>query len=338
MSTRFAIFGDGSWGTAIAVLLSRNPDYQVRLWSAREDIGREIQARRENVRFLPGIRLPDSLQLTTSVAEAIDSAEIWISAIPTVYLRPTWNRIRQELSHLPGIPCIVSLTKGLELESFKRPSEIITEILGDSDVVVLSGPSHAEEVSRGLPCSVVAASGKIESARRVQQLLTTDRLRVYTNLDPLGVELSGALKNVLGVAAGISEGLGFGDNALSALITRGLAELTRFGVAFGANPATFVGLAGIGDLITTCISEHGRNRAVGIRLAGGEKLSSILASTQMVAEGVTTAKAVHEQAVLRGLEMPICEAIYQVLYEEIDPRDAVTALMLRSLKEEKWPT
>jgi glycerol-3-phosphate dehydrogenase (NAD(P)+) len=232
----------------------------------------------------------------------------------------------------------VSLTKGIERGSFRRPSEILTEVSGASRVVVLSGPSHAEEVSRGLPTSVVAASLDQELALQVQRHFRTDRFRVYTNLDPLGVEIGGALKNVIGLAAGACEGLGYGDNALSALITRGLAEMTRFGVALGAEASTFAGLAGLGDLITTCISKHGRNRKVGERLAKGEKLGDVLSGMSMVAEGVWTARAVHERATAMGIDMPITAAAYRVLYEEMNPADAVNELMLRSPKGERWPS
>jgi glycerol-3-phosphate dehydrogenase (NAD(P)+) len=252
-----------------------------------------------------------------------------------VYLRPTLERVRLELSgRLSSVPVVVSVTKGIEIGTFRRPSEIVAEVLGATRIVVLSGPSHAEEVSHGLPTSVVAAGVDHELAREVQSWFSTERFRVYTNRDPLGVELGGALKNVIGVAAGICDGLGYGDNARSALIARGLAEMTRFGVALGARSATFAGLAGLGDLITTCVSKHGRNRLVGERLARGEGLEAIRASMNMVAEGVTTARAVHERAGALGVDMPITAEIYRVLYEGKQPRDAVNDLMLRSLKKE----
>jgi glycerol-3-phosphate dehydrogenase (NAD(P)+) len=232
---------------------------------------------------------------------------------------------------------VLSLTKGIENDTFLRPSQIAAELLGASRVAVLSGPSHAEEVARGLPTSVVVASADAELARDAQAALSTDRFRVYTNLDPVGVELAGALKNIIGLAAGICDGLGLGDNAKSALMTRGLAEMTRFGVAHGAEPATFMGLAGVGDLVTTCVSPHGRNRRVGERLGRGERLDDILASMAMVAEGVYTARSVHDRAARMGLDMPITAEVYRVLYEGKDPRAAVTDLMLRSPKGEKAP-
>jgi glycerol-3-phosphate dehydrogenase (NAD(P)+) len=209
-------------------------------------------------------------------------------------------------------------------------------VLGPRSVAVLSGPSHAEEVSRGLPTTLVVASDDLPLARWVQQAFSTERFRVYTNLDMIGVELAAALKNVIGIAAGINDGLGFGDNSKSALLTRGLAEMARFGVALGAHADTFWGLAGMGDLITTCISRHGRNRAVGERLARGETLAAIQASTAMVAEGVYTARSVHEKASHMEIAMPISTEVYRVLYEQKDPRSAVADLMLRELRSEAW--
>ena len=328
---RFAVLGDGAWGTAIALLLAQSDRHRVTLWSAREESGRLLRERRENVRLLPGVPIPASVGLTTDVARAVEGADLWVSAVPTVYLRHTMERVRAAVH--PGPP-VVSLTKGLEIHTFRRPTEILTEVLGVEHVAVLSGPSHAEEVSRGLPTSVVVASRDLELARLVQSHFATDRFRVYTNLDPVGVELAGALKNIIGIAAGISDGLGLGDNAKSALLTRGLAEITRFAVALGADAATFTGLAGIGDLITTCVSRHGRNRHVGERLARGDKAADILAGMTMVAEGVYTAQSVHERAAQMGIDMPITTEVYRVLYENKDPRAAVSDLMLRSPKGE----
>jgi glycerol-3-phosphate dehydrogenase (NAD(P)+) len=222
----------------------------------------------------------------------------------------------------------------LEIGTFRRPTEIITELLGTPKVAVLSGPSHAEEISRGMPASVVAASGDLALARWIQQLFSTERFRVYTNPDPVGVELAGALKNIIGIAAGINDGLGLGDNAKAALLTRGLVEMTRFGVALGAEPRTFAGLAGLGDLITTCVSPHGRNHRVGQRLARGERWADIQAGMAMIAEGAYTARSVHERALQMGIDMPITTQVYRVLYENKDPRAAVTDLMLREPKGE----
>lgn len=333
--TTFAVLGDGAWGTAIALLLAGRDDHRVRLWSARVESGLALQRDRENVRLLPGVRVPESVLLTVDVCEAVARADVWVSAIPTVHLRTTLRRVREEIGPDHKVPPVVSLTKGIENGTFARPSEVLTEVLGARAVAVLSGPSHAEEVSRALPTSVVAASDNEGLALAVQKHFTTERFRVYTNLDPAGVELGGALKNVMGLAAGICDGLGCGDNARAALMTRGLAEMTRFGVALGAEPATFAGLAGLGDLITTCLSPHGRNRAVGLRLAAGERLSDIMRMCQ-VAEGVTTTHAVHDRAVQMGIEMPICTEVYRVLYADKPPREAVHALMHRPMKGEHW--
>ena len=275
--------------------------------------------------------IPQSILLTTEIRDAVAGADLLVAAIPTVHLRPTLQRIA---SALPKGTPILSLVKGLENHTFRRPTEIAREVLGTHSVAVLSGPSHAEEVARGLPTTLVAASDDLALALWVQQRFSTDRFRVYTNLDLLGVELAAALKNVIGIAAGINDGLGFGDNAKSALLTRGLAEMARFGVALGASAQTFWGLAGMGDLITTCGSKHGRNRAVGERLAKGEKLADIQAGTAMIAEGVFTARSVYEKSTQMGIPMPIATEVYRVLYEAKDPRAAVNDLMLRELCSE----
>jgi glycerol-3-phosphate dehydrogenase (NAD(P)+) len=342
MPTAFAVLGDGAWGTAIALLLAQSPGHRVSLWSAREESGRLLREKRENVRLLPGVPIPECVGLTTDVARAVEGADLWVAAVPTVYLRATLERARPALRFggpgQPPWPPVLSLAKGLENETFLRPTEVLAQVLGVGRLAVLSGPSHAEEVSRGLPTSVVAASADYELARAVQRWFSTERFRVYTNLDPVGVELAGALKNVMGLAAGICDGLGLGDNAKSALLTRGLAEMTRFGVALGAEASTFAGLAGLGDLLTTCVSRHGRNRRVGERLARGEKLRDVLADMEMVAEGVYTARSVHERATRMGLDLPITAEVYRVLYEGKAPGAAVNDLMLRSPKGEKWPS
>jgi glycerol-3-phosphate dehydrogenase (NAD(P)+) len=332
MPTQFAVLGDGAWGTAIALLLAANPDHRVALWSARPDNARILRERRENVRLLPGVPIPETILLTSDVREAVAGADLWIASVPTVYLRSTFEAVAPALR---GDRPVLSLAKGLEIGTFLRPTEILCQVLGPRPVAVLSGPSHAEEVSRGLPTTLVAASTDLELARWVQQEFSTERFRVYTNLDVVGVELAGALKNILGIAAGIGDGLRFGDNAKAALLTRGLVEITRFGVALGAEHSTFFGLAGMGDLITTCFSRHGRNRHVGERLGKGEKLADILARMTMVAEGVYTTRSVHDKAARMGIAMPITDEVYRVLYEDKDPLAAVNDLMLREPKGEK---
>jgi glycerol-3-phosphate dehydrogenase (NAD(P)+) len=331
MPLRFAILGDGAWGTAVALVLAQNPNHRVALWSAREENGRILQQQRENVRLLPGVRIPESILLTMDLGAAIGDADLWIVAIPTVYLRAT---LEPRAAALQETKPVLSLAKGIENGTFLRPTEIICQVLGPRQVAVLSGPSHAEEVSRGLPTTVVAAGDDWPVISWIQQAFNTDRFRVYTNHDLLGVELAGALKNIVGIAAGISDGLGFGDNAKSALLTRAVVEMSRFGVALGAEPRTFYGLAGLGDMVTTCISRFGRNRHVGERLAKGEKLKEILASMRMVAEGVFTTRSVHERAARMGIDMPITSEVYNVLYEDKDPLTAVNHLMLREPKLE----
>jgi glycerol-3-phosphate dehydrogenase (NAD(P)+) len=332
MPIKFAILGDGAWGTAIGILLATHTDHRVILWSAREENARILQEHRENVTYLPGVAIPSSVELTTDIGHAVSGAELLIVAIPTVYMRHTLEQIAPSL--LDERP-VVSLAKGMEIGTGMRPTEIIRQTLEVHQLAVLSGPSHAEEVSRGLPTTVVAASADSELARWIQERFSTGRFRVYTNSDMVGVELAGALKNIIGLAAGICDGLDFGDNAKAALLTRGLVEMVRFGVAAGAKRETFFGLAGIGDLITTCISPHGRNRHVGERLAKGEKLSEILATMKMVAEGVCTTRSVHAKAIEMNISMPITSEIYRVLYEDKSPLAAVNELMLREPTSEK---
>ncbi len=329
---RVTILGDGAMGTACAMLVASKPEHAVTIWSAFPDQARQMQAERENVKFLPGVRIPDSVSVTAEIAEAAAGAEFFVAAVPTVYLRKTLAGIR---AAVPAGRPIVSIIKGIENDTFQRPSQIIRDMLGPRPVAVLSGPSHAEEISRNLPASVVAASDDLNLARQVQSLFTTPRFRVYTNPDVLGVELAAALKNVIGIAAGVCDGLGFGDNAKSALLTRGLVEITRFGVALGAQTETFAGLAGMGDLITTCISRHGRNRAVGEALGRGKTLDEILAGMQAVAEGVWTCRAVTNLAKQRGIDMPITQEIHRVLFEGKSALEAVNDLMVREPKPER---
>ena len=325
----FAVLGAGGWGTAVAVVLAARPGVRVRLWAAREASGRELIEKRENVRQLPGVPLPTAIEVTTDPAAATAGADCWVTAVPTAHLRGTLERLKPFAGDVP----VVSLTKGIEQGTFRRPTEVVTDVLGPRRVAAVSGPSHAEEVARGMPTSVVAASPDAELAGWVQRHLGGDRLRVYTNHDLAGVELAGALKNVIGVAAGVADGLGFGDNAKAALLARGLVEITRFGVAHGAEPATFAGLAGVGDLITTCFSRHGRNRRAGERLAQGATLADLAAGPQ-VAEGLYTAKSVADRAAAMGLDVPIMSGVHQVLYAGLSPAVAVRELMARAQRGE----
>lgn len=326
MVSRVAILGSGAMGTACAVLLSEHSGQEVSLWGWNDAHIRELTDHRENRRLLPGVRVPEGVTLTTDVSAAVRDAEIIVAAIPTKFLR---SALTQIAPHIPADRPVVSVIKGLEVDTFLRPSEIIADVLGSRAVATLGGPSHAEEIARRLPASVVAASGDLALARRVQQLFSTDRFRVYTNPDVIGVELAGALKNVIAIAAGICDGLGYGDNAKSALLTRGIVEMTRFGTALGAEASTFPGLAGVGDLITTCFSRHSRNRLVGERLGKGETREQILATMDAVAEGVTTARSVHDLAERRDIEMPITEEVYRVLFHGKNAAEATNSLMLR---------
>lgn len=328
---KLAVLGDGAMGTACALLALQRGVQHVVLWSALEENGKLLQQHRENLHLLPGVRIPAPITLTMDPSAAVDGADLLLFAVPTVYLRTTVARF----ANLRGkaVPA-VSVAKGLEVGTFLRPTEILQECLGSRPLAVLSGPCHAEEVTRGKPTGLVAASGDPRLALTVQSCFHGGALRVYTGTDLIGVELAAALKNVVGIAAGISDGLGFGDNAKSALLTRALVEMTEFGVRHGAEARTFFGLAGIGDLITTCVSPHGRNRALGERIGRGETLAQIQASTPKVAEGVYTARSVQERVAEFGVEMPICTAVYKVLYEGLPPLQAVQDLLGRDPKSE----
>ncbi len=332
MPSKIAVLGDGAWGTAIALILAERSDVRVVLWSARPENAQILREHRENMKLLPGVPIPESIELTEDISTAVTEAELWITAIPTVPLRATLKRIAEVCD---SVPPVLSLTKGIEVETFKRPTQIIQEVLGAERLAVLSGPSHAEEVSRGYPSSVVVASEEHEIAKRIQEWFSTDRFRVYTSSDLLGVELGGALKNIMGLAGGICDGLRLGDNTKAALLTRGLVEMTRFGVALGAESQTFTGLAGLGDMIATCMSSHGRNREVGERLGRGESLDEILSTMTKVAEGVATTKSVHERANRMEIEMPITREVHGVLYEGESPLEAVSRLMQRAPRGEQ---
>lgn len=325
-----AVAGDGGWGTALAVLL-RGKGVAVRLWSREPDYAAEMRRTRANPRYLPGVALPEGLLVTGDAAEAFEGAALVVSAIPAQHLRATWEGLAPAL---PRKVPIVSVTKGIENRTLERPTEILAGVCGRRPLAVLSGPSHAEEVSRGLPAAVVAASRSPALAAAVQALFSTERFRVYRLTDVVGVEFAGAAKNVVAIAAGITDGLGLGDNCKAALITRGAVEMARLGRALGAREATFHGLAGMGDLIVTCASRHGRNRAVGERIGRGERLEDILASMRMVAEGVPTARSLVGLTRRLGVEMPIATEVDRVLHEGKDPKRALSDLMLRAPKRE----
>jgi len=327
---RVAVLGDGGWGTALAMLLSRK-GIEVTLWGAFPGYLEEMSRLRENLKFLPGVTLPEELALQADPAEAVDGAELVVVAIPTRYMRQTLSGIA---AALPRGARYVSVAKGLEETSLMRGTEIVRDVLGSVAIGGLFGPSHAEEVARRLPTAVVATADDDELVRVIQATFFTSSFRIYRSADLVGTELAGAVKNVIAIAAGICDGLSFGDNTKAALITRGLAEMTRLGVALGASPATFSGLAGVGDLVTTCFSPHGRNRAVGVRIGKGLSREEAENSTEMVAEGVRTTPAVLKLAGSHGVEMPIAAEVNAVLFEGKGPRQAVVDLMTRPPKAE----
>ena len=327
---KVTVIGNGGWGTTIAILLYKK-GYEVTLWGADVTYTNYLREKRENVKYLKGIPIPSGIYITSDISDPLMSAQLFVSATPTPYLRPTLMKLKNIFDH--GIP-IVSVTKGIENDTLMRPSEIITNVLGKQRIALLLGPSHAEEVARELPTTTVASSIDVDLARLVQEIFTTDRFRVYTNLDVIGVELGAAMKNVIAIASGICDGLKFGDNSKAALITRGLAEISRLGVVMGAQKSTFSGLTGLGDLITTCISPYGRNRWVGEQIGKGGKLQEILDTMEQIAEGVWTTKSVVALSNKFNVEMPITQEIYNVLFAGKSPLEAVSNLMMRAPKSE----
>ena len=328
MST-VAVLGAGSWGTTLAIHLCQS-GAEVRLWgNVRGDLDDMIRTR-ENRKFLSGIRLPDGVKVLPELEDAIRAADFTFYAVPSQAVR--------EVSRLvagtgpAGLP--VCVAKGLELGSLKRMSEVLSECLGDPGPAILTGPSHAEEVSRGIPTTVVAAAADEARARAVQLLCSTPSFRVYTNTDVVGCEYASALKNVIAIAAGVCDGIGWGDNTKGALLTRGLAEISRLGVALGGRRETFFGLAGLGDLITTAMSRHSRNRHVGEEIGRGRTLDEVLGEMVMVAEGVTTARAARDLGRAHDVELPITEQVCAMLFEGRSPREALQTLMTRDLKSE----
>jgi glycerol-3-phosphate dehydrogenase (NAD(P)+) len=317
-------------GTALAMFFARAVG-EVRLWSRDPGRAREMQSGRINARHLPGVVIPEPIRITPDAGEAAAGVDLVVAAVPTSYLRATLEGMARSIPE--AVPAL-SVVKGIEFGTFARPSQIIEQALGARPVAVLSGPSHAEELARGLPASVVVSGRDRGLNDRIRDLLNHATFRVYTSEDALGVELAGALKNILGIAAGICDGLGFGDNAKAALLTRGLVEIARLGVDLGARFETFYGLAGVGDVVTTCYSPYGRNRAVGERIGRGEALDRVLGAMVNVAEGVPTTRSVHRLARDRGVEMPITASLHQVLFEGKSPRAAVTDLMERNPKME----
>ena len=325
--------GAGSWGTALAMVLANN-EHDCLLWSHREDQATEITTNHTNKKYLPETILPTNLKATSDFQQAIQHANVIVIAVPTKAIREVCQNM---LPFLAEKKLFVHVSKGIEPDSLKRISEMIAEELSEDvteAIVVLSGPSHAEEVVLKHPTTITVASENMVAAEKVQDLFMNNSFRVYTNDDVIGVEIGAALKNVIALAAGIVDGLGYGDNAKAALITRGLAEISRLGISLGAQPYTFSGLTGMGDLIVTCTSVHSRNWRAGNMLGKGATLNTVLEEMGMVVEGVRTTKAAYQLATKQQVDMPITKALYSVLFEQVNPKEAVDILMHRTKKHE----
>ena len=335
-SDRIAVLGAGSWGTALANVLASN-GHSTRLWAYEPAVADSINLNHRNDKYLPEVDLEPSLGATGDMAVALEDASVVVSVSPSHVVRNVIGEARRLLGD--GLPLIVSASKGIEIRTDLRMSEVLREVLGEDmagGCVVLSGPSFAAELARRLPTAVTLASRDEANAVRVQGLFQNEHFRLYTQADLVGTELGGALKNVIALAAGISDGLGLGTNARAALMTRGLAEIGRLAERLGGEGATLAGLAGVGDLILTCTGDLSRNRQVGLAVGRGERLTDVLAGMAAVAEGVRTTEAARDLAERHGVEMPIVGAVYSILYEDVDPRRALALLMSREPKPERW--
>ncbi len=336
MSNRkIGVIGAGSWGTALADCLARN-GHPVALWSHETEVASGIESEKRNSAYLPGVDLDPGLHASSSLEEVLDGAEIIVSVSPSEFVRSVMERAG---AHISGRPLLVSASKGLELGSDLRMSEVLQEVLGEEvagGCVVLSGPSFAAELARRQPTAVTLASRSEDNAVAVQGLFQNEHFRLYTQSDVIGTELGGSLKNVIALAAGISDGLGLGDNARAALLTRSLAEIRRLTHKLGGEPETLAGLAGVGDLILTCTGDLSRNRTVGLQIGRGQSLEEVLSGMRSVAEGVRTTKAAVDLAESHGVEMPIAVGVYSILYENVEPRQALARLMAREPKPERW--
>jgi len=329
---RITLLGDGGWGTALACLLAENGHLPT-LWGVFPEITEEIRRARENRKFLPGVRIPASVRLTNDLEEAFKDAQIVVFSVPVVHMRAVAGKAAEFARRSSAR--MMTVSKGIERETLLRGSEVIRQVVGCGDVGLLMGPSHAEEVARRCPTTVVASARDPQFALEIQETFMGERFRVYTSDDPAGVEIGAAVKNVIAIAAGICDGLGFGDNAKSALLTRGLAEIARLGVALGARRETFFGLSGLGDLITTCVSPYGRNLRVGREIGKGKRIEEALKGlAPMVPEGVWTTRAVCELAERNRVDMPISRAVGEVLFQNKPPQQAATELMTRDPKPE----
>jgi glycerol-3-phosphate dehydrogenase (NAD(P)+) len=327
---RIAILGDGGWGTTLAILLFKK-GYAVSLWGAFAGYSATMIKTRYNPRFLPGIKIPRQIKITNDIKSAVKDKEIIVLAIPSQYTRLALKKI---VGNFSKRSIFLSVTKGIEIGSFKRMSEVIRAELGPVKIAVLSGPTIASEVAKEVPTAAVVASPDKQVRKTIQAVFSTKRFRVYTNPDMVGVELGGSLKNVIAIACGVSDGLGFGTNTKAAILTRGIAEISRLGKAMGAKLETFSGISGLGDLVTTCISKQSRNRSVGELIGKGRSLKEIYRHMQMVAEGVPTAKSAYALSLKYKIDMPIIKEVYYLLYKQKSPCLAVKDLMTRKSKEE----
>ena len=336
MQHAISVFGAGSWGTALSVSLS-DGGHTVMMWSRRKNISRAILDTGRNPEYLSDIQIPSSILVTTDLVRAARHAHIWVIAIPSHALRKTATDLCR---YCDKKKTVISVTKGIERATEFTSTDVLADVLSPpvptSNLVALYGPSHAEEVAAKQPTTLVAASTNLKQAEIVQEIFMTDRLRVYVNTDVQGVQIGGSVKNIMAIASGISDGIGYGDNARAALITRGIAEIQRLGSAMGAKPQTFTGLTGLGDLVVTCTSQYSRNRHLGELIGRGSSLSEVTDSMNMVAEGVKTTEAVYHIARRLGIDMPITKAVYDILFREKRPDDVVHQLMTRAAKQEEW--
>lgn len=328
---KISIIGDGGWGTTLALLLNKKR-YSVSIWGVFADYIKFLNKTRVNVKFLPGVKIPKAISITSDLKDALSGTELILLAAPSQYMRSVLKKLCQA-SLKPSAP-FLSVAKGIEAATLMRMSGVIADILGRVDIAVLSGPTISHEVSRGMPTTVVTASKNRQLAADIQKIFNSSAFRVYTSDDVTGVELGGALKNVIAIAVGVLDGLGFEANTKAGLLTRGLAEISRLGVAMGAKRETFYGISGLGDLVTTCISKYGRNRWFGEEIGKGKKPRDILKKTEMVVEGVATTKSAYELAKKYRVQMPITEQVYAVLYKGKSPKKAIQDLMARSPKAE----
>ncbi len=320
---RVTVLGDGGWGTTLALLLS-NKGYPVILWGAFPKYVEEVRKKRENIKFLPGFKIPENIELVPDVHEACRRAEIIVLAIPSQFMRRVLKKVKKDKIHHK---IFVSVAKGIETSSLKMMSQVIHGELGKIKLCVISGPAIAREIAIKMPAAVSIASNNKDILSKMRSLFATDYFSLFESDDVLGVELGGAIKNVIAISAGIVEGLGFGSNTQAALFARGIAEMARLGEAMGARRETFAGLSGLGDLATTCLSRHSRNRSLGEEIGKGKNLDEVLKSTEMVVEGVDTCKAAYQLSKRYRVSMPIVEAVYGILFKKRDPRDTVKALM-----------